>query len=49
MLAFLEVNRYVLDQSDDEIATMIESLAAGVVDQSRLFEWTVAHVKPREQ
>ncbi len=47
MLVFLDINGYDFDQSDDEIAKMIEDLGRRVVDQGEFFGWVVNHAHCR--
>jgi prophage maintenance system killer protein len=47
METFLELNGYAFHQTDDEIADMMVSLAAGTVSQGEFFGWVVNRTKPR--
>jgi death-on-curing protein len=45
METFLVLNGYVFHQTDDEIADMMVSIAAGTVSQGEFFDWVVNHAK----
>jgi hypothetical protein len=46
MEVFLDLNGYELQQTDEEIETMIVALAANTVDQGEFFAWVVHHIRP---
>jgi death on curing protein len=46
MLVFLDINGYELEQSDDEIATMIEDLAQDRFDRAAFINWVVRYARP---
>lgn len=48
LLGFLDVNGYVLDQSDDHIADMFIGLGERTIDRAQFFAWVVRHTRPQD-
>ena len=46
MLAFLDLNSYDFDETDDEITEAFVGVAAKTVDQGQFFQWVVEHAHP---
>jgi death on curing protein len=45
---FLDLNGYEFHQSDDEVADVFVSLAAGEIDVAEFFGWVMNHAKLRQ-
>ena len=48
MLAFLYLNGFSLDQTDDQIADAFIKLGTREVNQEQFFAWVAEHVVPAE-
>jgi len=49
MLAFLELNGHFLEASDDDSATIIESMASDTIGQDEFFQWVGRRAKPKKE